>query len=115
MRDEMQVGDLAFFYHSNAKPSGVTGICEITKTGVADYTSWDPQSQYYDPKSSSEYPRWIMVQVKFVEKFSSCIPISVLRNTAECKGLKLLDKGSRLSILPVSKAHFRFIHQLDKR
>ena len=114
MRDEMKVGDLALFYHSNAKPSGVAGICKISKTNVADYTSWDPKSKYFDPKSSKENPRWIMVEVEFVEKFPEVIPLSELRDNEKLEGLGVLQKGSRLSILPVSAAHFKVIQKMGQ-
>ena len=113
MRDQMRIGDLALFYHSNAKPSGVAGICKISKTGVADYTSWDPKSKYFDPKTDPDNPKWIMVEVEFVEKFSEVIPLSELREHEELKGLAILQKGSRLSITPTSKNEFDYIKQLS--
>ena len=110
MRDEMTVGDLALFYHSNAKPPGVAGVCEVTKTGVADYTSWDPKSKYYDPKTDPDDPRWIMVEVKFVKKFPEVIPLSEIRNIPALKEMKILQKGSRLSITPLLKKEFEYFY-----
>ena len=115
MRDQMQIGDLAFFYHSNAKPSGIAGLCRIIKTQIADYTAWDPKSKYYDPKSSSDSPRWIMVKVEFVKKFSQIISLAELREYPQLKELGILKKGSRLSILPVVKNHFDFINNLSEK
>ena len=106
--DSALVGDLALFYHSNAKPSGVAGVCEVTKTGVPDYTSWDPKSKYYDPKTDPDDPRWIMVEVKFVEKFPAIIPLSELRKVPALKDMKILQKGSRLSITPLQKKEFEY-------
>jgi predicted RNA-binding protein with PUA-like domain len=114
MKDSMKTGDLALFYHSNAKPSGVAGICRITKTHIPDHTSWDPESQYYDPKSSKDSPRWIMVEVEFVKKFQKVIPLTELRQYSELKAMKLLQKGSRLSILPVKESEFNFILSLSE-
>lgn len=109
MRDEMKVGDLALFYHSNALPSGVAGICEITKVGIPDDTSWNPKSKYYDPKTDPDNPRWIMVEVKFVKKFPAIIPLSELRKAPELKEMMILKKGSRLSITPLKKREFDYI------
>ena len=114
MRDKMKVGDLALFYHSNAKPSGVAGICKVIKTGVPDHTAWNLKSKYFDPKSSREDPRWIMVEVAFVEKFTRVIALSELRENKLLEGLAVLQKGSRLSILPVSKEHFAVIKKMGK-
>lgn len=115
MRDQMRMGDLALFYHSNAKPPGVAGICKVVETDIADYTSWDPKSKYFDPKSSPDNPRWIMVKVEFVEKFSEIISLAKLKEFSELKDLLLLQKGSRLSITPLEKKHFKFIKQLSER
>ncbi len=109
MRDDMKAGDLALFYHSNAKPSGIAGICRITKTGIPDYTSWDPNSKYYDPKTDPDSPRWIMVEVQFVKKFPEVIPLSDLRNDPSLKEMLILQKGSRLSITPLKKKDFDHI------
>ena len=113
MRDEMKVGDLALFYHSNANPSGVVGICRICKTHLADHTAWDPTSEYFDPKSSPENPRWIMVEVEFIEKFDQIISLEKLKCYPELKDLRLLQKGSRLSILPLLQKDFDFIRKLS--
>lgn len=115
MRDQMQVGDLAFFYHSNAKPPGIAGVCKVVETDIADYTSWDPKSKYYDPRSESNNPRWIMVKVEFIEKFPDILSLSELKKHPELKDLLLLQKGSRLSITPVEKKHFTFIKELIER
>lgn len=112
MRDQMKVGDLAFFYHSNAKPSGVAGICKISKINIPDYTAWDPKSKYFDPKTDPDNPRWIMVQVEFVEKFPEVISLHELRKHKELKNLMILQKGSRLSITPVTNIEYQTICSL---
>jgi predicted RNA-binding protein with PUA-like domain len=112
MRDGMKVGDLALFYHSNANPSGVAGICRIVEENHPDYTAWDTKSPYFDPKASPENPIWAMVKVEFVEKFPHFIPLAELKNYPQLKGLKILEKGSRLSITTVDKSHFEFISAL---
>lgn len=112
MRDEMKPGDLALFYHSNAKPSGIAGICRITKTRIPDFTALNPESKYFDPKASKENPRWMMVEVEFVKKFPQLISLKELKENPKLKGMKVLQKGSRLSILPVSNEHFKFIEKM---
>lgn len=114
MRDEMEVGDLAFFYHSNASPSGIAGLCRICKKAHPDFTAWDPKSKYYDPKSTKENPRWMMVEVEFVEKFPHFISLAELKTNPKLEGLKVLQKGSRLSILPVNQSHFEIICKLGR-
>lgn len=115
MRDQMKVGDRVLFYHSNANPSGIVGIAKITKTGIVDTTAFDPKSKYYDPKSTRESPRWIMVEVTFVKQFPQIISLEELRKAKELQGMKLLQKGSRLSITPVTDKEFSFIEALSSR
>jgi len=98
---EMQEGDLAFFYHSNAKPPGVVGLMRITKSGVVDPTQFDPESRYYDPKSTPENPRWQTVEVEFVEKFPRMVSLAELREHFTIEELPLLKRGYRLSVMPV--------------
>lgn len=115
MRDGMHVGDLALFYHSNANPSGIAGICRICKEAHPDFTAWDKKSPYYDPKASADNPIWMMVEVEFVEKFSHFISLLELKNHPQLRGLRVLEKGSRLSITPVEKKHFELIRALGNK
>lgn len=112
MRDDMKKGDLAFYYHSNAKPSGIVGLMEICKEGYPDHTAWDAKSKYFDPKSTEEKPIWYMVDVKFLKKFDDIIPLSELREVKGLEKMPLLQKGSRLSVQPVSKKEFELIQRL---
>tara|TARA_R110002072_G_scaffold64203_1_gene159105 strand:+ start:80284 stop:80730 length:447 start_codon:yes stop_codon:yes gene_type:complete len=114
MRDDMKKGDKILFYHSSCKVPGIAGMATVSKECVPDVTSWNKKSKYYDEKSSEENPRWFMVQVKFEEKFKEVISLSELKNYKELKEMKLLQKGSRLSIMPVSKKEFDFILRLSK-
>lgn len=114
MRDKMKIGDLVLFYHSNAKPSGVAGICRICKESHPDHTALEKDSPYYDPKASPENPIWMMVEVEFVEKFPQLIPLSELKTYPELHGFKLFQKGSRLSVMPIKKEHFEFVLNLSK-
>ncbi len=102
MRDQMRKGDLAFFYHSNAEPSGIAGIMQINSDAKADLTQFEKKSKYYDPDATKENPRWMLREVKFVEKLDF-IPLEAIRNIPECKNMLLLQKGSRLSVLPVTE------------
>ena len=109
MRDDMQILDKIFFYHSNCKTPGIVGIAEVASKPYPDHTAWDPSSEHPDSKSTPDNPIWYMVDVKFVEKFPAIIPLDSLRKYNELKDFKLLHKGNRLSILPVTNAEWKFI------
>jgi predicted RNA-binding protein with PUA-like domain len=106
MRDDMQVGDLVLFYHSNAEPSGVAGVAKVVGPAIADPTQFDTKSEYYDEASTKGAPRWVMVTVGFVEKFANVVSLASLKAEKALAGMPLLQKGQRLSVMPVSKAHF---------
>lgn len=113
MRDTMSVGDLALFYHSNAKPTGVAGLCRICSGPYADPTQFLPDSPYYDPKSARDAPRWALVDVEFVEKFAEVVTLQTLKAHADAlEGLMVIQRGARLSIQPVELTHLRFILDL---
>ncbi len=101
---QMQLGDLAFFYHSNTNPPGIVGLMRVVKIGIADPTQFEPTSKYYDPKSTLESPRWQTVGVKFVETFSNPISLSTLKEKFTSDELLLVRPGNRLSVMPVSSA-----------
>jgi len=111
MRDAMQVGDLAFFYHSGCAEPGIAGICEVSAPAHADATQFDPASPYFDAKSTPEKPRWQCVDVRFVEK-TRLLPLAELRRHPELGGMQLLQRGNRLSITPLDEAEWRFISAL---
>lgn len=115
IRDEMAEGDLVLFYHSNAKPPGIAGVCRICRAAHPDPTAFDPKSPYFDPKSSPDDPTWFMVEVEYVEKFPTFISLNDLRNTPELKDLKVLQKGSRLSIQPVDPKHFKIVCSIGRQ
>ncbi|MFK8081244.1 MAG: EVE domain-containing protein [Granulosicoccus sp.] len=112
MRDQMKKGDLGFFYHSSCKVPGIVGVVEIVKQAYPDHTAWDPESRYHDVKSTPENPRWVMVDVKFIKKYPEVISLQRLRAMPEVEDMPLLQKGSRLSIQPVSEEHWVFIESL---
>jgi len=111
MRDEMKKGDLILIYHSSCKIPGIAGIAEVAKESHPDHTCFDKTSKYYDPKSSEENPRWFMVSVKFKKKFKNFLPLNELKEQKRLKDMLLLQKGSRLSIQPVTKKEYDFITQ----
>lgn len=115
MRDQMQKGDQAFFYHSNCKIPAIVGIMEIVQASHPDPTSFDPRSKYYDPKSTPEHPRWFMVSVRFVEKFKQPIPLTLLREDPNLDNLALVKTGNRLSVMPVSKKEWQVILKLKSK
>lgn len=98
----MQVGDLAFFYHSSTKLPGIVGICRVMETQLIDPSQFDPQSPYHDPGSSRDNPRWWTVRVGFVEKFKQALTLDLLRKNFSPDELVLLRRGNRLSVMPVA-------------
>lgn len=109
MRDEIKVGDQVLFYHSNCTPPGIVGIAEVTRAAYPDFTSWDIHSEYYDPKSTPENPRWFMVDVTFVKKFTRMVTLDELKVNPKLEGMQVLRRGNRLSITPVTAAEWQAI------
>lgn len=101
---EMQQGDLAFFYHSNMTPPGIVGLMRVVKTDIADPTQFDPNSPYYDTKSTPVAPRWQTVGVEFVESFPNLISLDKLRQEFNDQELWVTRRGNRLSVMPVEEA-----------
>jgi predicted RNA-binding protein with PUA-like domain len=101
---QMQKKDLAFFYHSNANPPGIVGLMCVVTSGIADPTQFDPNSQYYDPKSSRQSPQWYTVVVEFVEAFHSLISLATLKQEFSEQELGVTRPGNRLSVMPVAEA-----------
>ena len=113
MRDQMQAGDRALFYHSSAGgETGVVGEMEIVKEAYPDPTQFDPKSEHPDPKSKPENPTWLCVDVKFVQKFKNPIYLKELKLDPAFEGMTVTQKGSRLSVTPVSQKHFARIIKL---
>ena len=113
MRDQMQIGDQVFFYHSNCKVPGIVGLMEVVREGYPDHTAFDPQSKYFDPKSDPEKPRWIMVDIKYIRHTSRTIPLAELRACEALENMQLVRKGNRLSIMPVTAEEWAMILQLE--
>jgi predicted RNA-binding protein with PUA-like domain len=115
LRDDIKVGDKAFFYHSSVTPPGIAGVVDIVKNGYPDLSGQNPESKYYDPKSTPENPRWYMVNVKFVEKFKQLLTLEEIRNNPQLKKMLILKRGSRLSITPVTKEEWKIILKMAQR
>ena len=115
MRNDMQPGDRAFFYHSSCPEPGVAGIVRIASEAYPDHTAFDPTDKHYDPRSDPNDPRWFMVDIELERKLERLIALAELRAFAdgELDGLLLLRRGNRLSITPVSEAHWDFILGLE--
>ena len=105
----MKVGERVFFYHSSADPPGVVGICEVVREAYPDHTAWDPQSKYFDQRSTPEKPQWFMPDVRFVEKFPRMISLPELRETPGLDAMVLLQRGARLSVQPVRDEEWEII------
>lgn len=113
MRDDMKKGDLVFFYHSNCEVPGIVGIMTIHKEGYPDPTAFDPNDKHYDPKSDPDKPRWILVDVKYKRKLKRTIALSELKEQKYLENMKLLQRGNRLSVMPVTKNEWNYILSLE--
>ena len=112
-RDQMQVGDQAFFYHSNCKEPGIVGTMEIVSKAYSDHTAFDPSEKYFDSKSDPENPRWLMVDVRYIRHLDRMITLGELRQQKQIADMKLLQRGNRLSVLPLSKMEWQYILEME--
>jgi predicted RNA-binding protein with PUA-like domain len=112
LRDEIKVGDGVLFYASNAEPPGVTGIAEVVRPGYPDPFALRRGHKYYDPKSDAANPTWYAVDIRFVEKFPDMVPLPVLKSTAGLEKMVVTQKGSRLSVQPVTAREFEIVRRL---
>jgi len=110
----MRKGDLVVFYHSNCETLGAAGIAEVVREAYPDHTAFDPLSPYYDTKSTPQNPRWFMVDVRWKEEFRRTVSLREMRNTPALKGMKVLEKGQRLSVMPVTREEFEKICALGR-
>ncbi len=109
MRDEMQKGDMVLFYHSSCDVPGVAGLACVSKESHPDPSQFDSLSEYFDEKATKEIPRWFMVEVEFVEKFDRVITLAELKSNKELEQMPVVQKGSRLSINPVTEKEYKTI------
>ncbi len=115
LRDSIKRGDRVFYYHSNAEPSAIVGTAVVVREAYPDHTAWDPQNDHFDPAASPENPIWQMVDIQLEQIFERPIPLEELREVPELAGMELLRRGSRLSVQPVSAAHFAVILRLAQQ
>ena len=117
MRDDMQVGDEVFFYHSNCDQPGIVGIATVVRPGYPDHTAFDSDDKHYDPKSDPDAPRWYMVDIALLRKLPRKVTLAELREHSDgaLSELPLLRKGNRLSVMPVGRKEWRFILTLAKK
>lgn len=114
MRDSMRKGDAVLIYHSSTDPTGVAGLARVSRESHPDPTAWDPDSKYFDPKSTPQEPRWFMVEVEFVEKFPAVVKLEAMRADPALADMLVLKRGMRLSIQPVEKPHYERIVKLGR-
>ena len=114
MRDGMQPGDRVLVYHSNAEPTGVAGVAEVVGAAKPDPTQFDARSEYHDPASKREEPRWLMRDLRFAERFPRVVTLDELRAAPALKAMAALQKGNRLSVTPVTMAEFDAVLRLAK-
>lgn len=113
LRDEMKKGDEVLFYHSNAEPNVIVGICEVVKEGYPDFSQFDPESNNFDPKSKTGEPTWYMVDLKLKEEFNRPVTLSEVKSNPKLQKMRLVQKGNRLSVMPVEKEEFREILKMS--
>ncbi|MEH0743485.1 EVE domain-containing protein [Vibrio cholerae] len=115
MRDEVKLGDLVMIYHSSCKKVGVAGIAKVVKEAYPDHFAHDPQSAYFDAKSSPDNPRWFMVDIEFVRKTDRLISLATMKAMPELEAMPLVKKGNRLSIMPVTESQWQAILSRESR
>lgn len=115
MRGDMKVGDQAFFYHSNCDEPGIVGIVSVAREGYPDHTAFDPKDKHYDPKSDPSKPRWYMVDVKAIRKLKRTITLNEIKTTPALREMKLVQRGNRLSIMPVTAKEWQTIIKMENK
>lgn len=115
LRDEIKKGDQVLFYHSNEKPIGVVGVCTVVREGYPDPTQFDSKAKYYDPKSNEDDPRWFVVDVKAKKKLARVVTLEEIKATPSLQEMKLVQKGQRLSVQPVTEKEFETIVAMAKQ
>lgn len=112
MRDDMKKGDGVFFYHSSSDPTGIVGICEVVKEAYPDHTAFDPKDPHFDPKSKKDAPTWYMVDLKAVKKLPRLVTLAELKGVKGLEKMVLLQRGSRLSVQPVTAREWEIIMEI---
>lgn len=116
MRDDMRVGDLAIFYHSNAgKQTGCVGVMQVHSKAYPDPTQFDPKSDHPDPKSDPENPRWLCVDMKYIEHLPRLVSLQEIKLDPKFADMPLVKKGNRLSVFPIKQKHFDRVKKLAEQ
>jgi predicted RNA-binding protein with PUA-like domain len=110
----MGIGDLGLFYHSSIKQPCAVGICRVVKTAYPDFTQFDDKSEYYDPTSRHERPKWKMVDVEYVEPLPHPVTLARMRAEPRLEGMSLLKRGNRLSVQPVTPREWEIVTELAR-
>ena len=114
IRDDMRIGDIAFYYHSNCDIPGIYGLMTINSNAYPDHTAFDKKAKYYDIKSDKKKPTWLMVDVKYKRKLKNPITLKELKNDKKLSNMRVVQKGNRLSITEVEKKDWEYILSLEK-
>jgi predicted RNA-binding protein with PUA-like domain len=109
LRDSIKKGDMVLFYHSSTDPTAVVGVCEVIKEGYADHTQFDPDDKHFYPSADPEKPTWFMVDIKFVKEFKKPVTLQAIKENDKLKNMRLIQRGNRLSVMPVEKNEFEEI------
>ena len=115
MRDDMKKGDRVFFYHSNAEPAAIVGVCEVARESYVDHTALDPDDAHFDPKSRADAPVWTMVDLRGIHALKRPLSLADLRGVKGLEQMTLLQKGSRLSVQPVTMEEWEIVYRLGMR
>jgi predicted RNA-binding protein with PUA-like domain len=115
MRDDMKKEDFVLFYHSSCEEPGVVGVAEVSREAYPDPSAWDPKSRYHDPRSSPDAPVWFMVDITCQRPFRRPVTLQALKNTPALKNMKVVQKGQRLSVQPVTQEEFEKVCEMGMR
>jgi predicted RNA-binding protein with PUA-like domain len=115
IRDDMSIGDIAFFYHSNCEIPGIYGLMTINSKAYPDHTAFDKKAKYYDVKSDKNKPTWLMVDVKYKRKLSNAITLKELKSKKKLSEMRVVQKGNRLSITEVTEKDWEYILSLENK
>lgn len=115
MRDGMRVGDLVLVHHSGSDPAGIVGLARVCREAYPDASALDRRSKYFDPKATADSPIWMMVDLEFVEKLPRMVTLDEMKGDAALRGMPLLQRGQRLSVMPIDPAHVDHIRRLGRR
>ena len=110
----MKIGDEVLFYQSNTDPNSVVGYCKVVKETYTDHTQFDPDNKHYFPKANPENPPWVMVDIKLVKMFKNRVTLSAIKENYKLKDMKLVQRGNRLSVMPVTNKEFDEILKMAK-